>query len=90
MPLAEGTRRRAGRRRRGLMIGAGDMRSVGIRWMAHRRMGLDVRAISACPLDQVFMDMNATGVNKILVVDLLVDESGSISVWVIQNRWIKI
>ena len=58
--------------------------------MAHRRMGLDVRAISACPLDRVLMDMNATGVKKILVVDLSVDESGSISVWVIQNRWMMI
>ena len=38
--------------------------------MAHRWMGLDVMAISACPLDRVLMDMIATGVNKILAVDL--------------------
>jgi hypothetical protein len=53
-------------------------------------MGLDIRAINACTLDRVLMDMNATGINKILVVDLSVDESGSISVWVIQNHWMKI
>jgi hypothetical protein len=58
--------------------------------MAHRRMGLDVRAIRACPLDRVLMDMIATGVNKILAIDLYVDESGSVSVWVIQNRRMKI
>jgi hypothetical protein len=58
--------------------------------VTHRRMGLDIRAINACTLDRVLMDMNATGINKILVVDLSVDESGSISVWVIQNHWMKI
>jgi hypothetical protein len=36
------------------------------------------------------MDMIATGVNKILAIDLYVDESGSVSVWVIQNRRMKI
>jgi hypothetical protein len=51
--------------------------------MAHRRIGLVIREISACPLDQFWMDMSATGVNKILVVDLSMYVSGGISVWVV-------
>jgi hypothetical protein len=58
--------------------------------MAHRWMGLDVRAISACPLDRVLVDMIASGVNKILAIDLSVDEPSSVLVWVIQNRWMMI
>jgi hypothetical protein len=58
--------------------------------MAHRRMGLDVGAISACPLDRVLVDMIASGVNKILAIDLSVDEPGSVLVWVLQNRWMMI
>jgi hypothetical protein len=51
--------------------------------MAHRRIGLVIRAISTCSLDRFWMDMIATSVNKVLAVDLLVDVSSGISVWVV-------
>jgi hypothetical protein len=38
--------------------------------MAHRRIGLVIRAISACPLDRFWMDMSVMDVNKILAIDL--------------------
>jgi hypothetical protein len=53
-------------------------------------MGLDVGAISACPMDRVLVDMIASGVNKILAIDLSVDEPGSVLVWVLQNHWMMI
>jgi hypothetical protein len=59
-------------------------------WMAHRRIGLAIWTISACPLDRPWMNMSTMGVNKILAVDLSMDVSGGISVWVVWNRWMEI
>jgi hypothetical protein len=36
------------------------------------------------------MNMSTMGVNKILAVDLSMDVSGGISVWVVWNRWMEI
>jgi hypothetical protein len=51
--------------------------------MAHRWIGLVIRAISACPLDRFWMDMSAMGLNKIMDVDLSMHVSDGISVWVV-------